>query len=321
MHHTKVRQSFPNYGVQPGSKDEVSEVLCASVCVSYVFHSDNIFQDPAYENRVQYLGEPGSKNCSVRISDLRESDSGTYIFYFITSHPTEKVPEQRGLQLLVTASSSEVAALASPADDITQGEALRLACCSPAASPQANFTWNDDTGLIHTGQVWEINEITDHQSGSYYCQMQYEETVQNSSVLPINVQYPPRNTAASTSPPGALQDNLPVTLTCSSDANPPVEMYIWYQGVACLPSSDKSFHQGRQTVASPAGSVLNSANITVDESGLYCCVARNIHGSQTASVQLRASRGRLQLCQRDFSECILPVLRYFKPALLDKVLY
>lgn len=66
-----------------------------------MYHSDHIFPDLSYQNRVQYLGEPGSKVCSLRITDLRQSDSGTYVFYLITNHSTEKMPEQAGVQLLV----------------------------------------------------------------------------------------------------------------------------------------------------------------------------------------------------------------------------
>lgn len=75
--------------------------MCLSVRVRYVFHSAGIFLDPSYQNRVQYLGQPGTRNCSLRFSDLRQSDSGTYVFYLITSHPTQKMPAQSGIQLLV----------------------------------------------------------------------------------------------------------------------------------------------------------------------------------------------------------------------------
>lgn len=75
--------------------------LSLSLRLRYVFHSEGILLDPAYSNRVDYLGTPGTKNCSLRISDVRQSDSGTYVFYVITNHPTQKMPEQSGVQLLV----------------------------------------------------------------------------------------------------------------------------------------------------------------------------------------------------------------------------
>ncbi|XP_063343362.1 lachesin isoform X3 [Pelmatolapia mariae] len=285
-------------GGEGGQKYMVlSEMWCLedSRCITarYVYHSDHIFPDPSYQNRVQYLGEPGSKVCSLRITDLKQSDSGTYVFYLITNHSTEKMPEQAGVQLLVADSSSAVTALASPSRGITEGATLRLACCSPA-EPQANVTWYKSTSnsVTHTGQVWNITEVTSDDSGSYYCQMQTGAKVHNSTILPVDVQYAPRNTSVSVSPGGQLDYELPMTLTCSSDANPPVHTYIWYQGAACLSDADKSFHQGRRTVATPTGSsqTSSSANITTEESGQHCCVARNRHGSQTFSITLRGSR-------------------------------
>ncbi|XP_029306762.1 sialoadhesin [Cottoperca gobio] len=282
-------------GGEEGQRYEVlSEMWCLedSRCITsrYVFHSASIFPDPSYQNRVEYLGQPGSKNCSVRISDVRQSDSGAYVFYVITSHPTQKMPEQSGVQLLVADSSSAVTVSASPLSDITEGVALRLACCSPVAGPQARFRWYKSTSSSprHTGQVWDISEVTPDVSGSYYCQIQTGDKVQNSTMLPIDIEYSPRSTAVSVSPAGELQDGLPVTLTCSSDANPPVQTFTWYLGAACLPTADKSFHRARQSTAIPTGRgpTLSSVNISAKEYGQHCCVARNRHGSQTDSVTL-----------------------------------
>lgn len=72
----------------------------------YVFHSAGILPDPSYQGRVEYFGQPGTNNCSLKISDLRQSDSGTYVFYLITDHPSEKMPAQSGIQLLVAGRGS-----------------------------------------------------------------------------------------------------------------------------------------------------------------------------------------------------------------------
>lgn len=103
----------------------------------------------------------------------------------------------------------------------------------------------------------------------------------------------PRNTTVSVSPAGELQDSLPVTLTCSSDANPPVHTYVWYQGAACHPSADKSFHAARQSLATLIGSgqTLSVTNVTAEKYGQHCCVAGNRHGWQASSVTLRNPRG------------------------------
>ncbi|KAK9513478.1 hypothetical protein VZT92_027006 [Zoarces viviparus] len=290
------RLSTQGGGGEEGQQYKVlSEMWCLedSRCITprYVFHSAGISPDPSYQNRVEYLGQPGTKNCSLRISDVRKSDSGAYVFYLITSHPTQKMPEQSGVQLLVADSASAVTASASPSSDITEGGALRLACCSPAASPQARFGWykSTSTGPRHAGQVWNISEVTSDDSGSYYCEIHTGDQVQNSTKLHIDVEYSPRNTAVSVA---QSQDGLPVTLTCSSDANPPVHTYTWYQGAACLPTADKSVHQARQSPAQPTGRgpTLSSADITAEQNGQHCCVARNRHGSQTDSTTLTGTK-------------------------------
>ncbi|XP_076592286.1 cell adhesion molecule CEACAM6-like [Chaetodon auriga] len=292
---------------QPSAQDEgeeeeqykvLSEMWCLgdSRCITprYVFHSAGILPEPSYQNRVEYLGQLGTRNCSLRISDLRESDSGTYVFYLVTSHPTQKLPEQSGVQLLVADSSNVVTVSASPSSGITEGGPLQMACCGPAAGPQSHFRWYKSTSTSprHTAQVWNIGSVTSDDSGSYYCQIQTGDKVQNSTMLHIDVEYSPRNTTVSVSPAGELQDELPVTLTCSSDANPPVHTYAWYQGAACLPTADKSFHPARQSLATPTGRglTLSSASITTEEHGQHCCVASNRHGSQTDSVTLSSSR-------------------------------
>uniref|UniRef100_UPI003AAED259 igLON family member 5 n=1 Tax=Centroberyx gerrardi TaxID=166262 RepID=UPI003AAED259 len=287
-------------GVEEQEYNVLSEMWCLgeSRCITprYVFHSAGILPDPSYQNRVEYLGEPGTKNCSLRISELRPSDSGSYVFYLVTSHPTQKMPEQSGVQLLV-ADSSAVAVSASPCGDITEGVALQLACCSLSANPEVRYSWYKGTSATpgHDGQVWSMSDVKAEDTGSYYCQVQTRDGAQNSTAMAIDVQYPPRNTTVSVSPAGELPEGLPVTLTCSSDANPPVHTYTWYQGPGCLTTPGINFQQnsGAESLATPrTGQRLSIANITMKEYGQFCCVSSNRHGSQNYIVTLTADSAR-----------------------------
>ncbi|XP_029927933.1 cell surface A33 antigen [Myripristis murdjan] len=124
----------------------LSEMWCVgdSRCITprYVFHSDGIFLDPAYQNRVKYLGDPQTKSCSLTISDLKESDTGTYVFYLITNHPTQKMPEQRGVQLLVADPPHAIDVSIFPAGGSQQGVPVTLNCSSDDANPSVDtYTW------------------------------------------------------------------------------------------------------------------------------------------------------------------------------------
>ncbi|XP_071385993.1 Fc receptor-like protein 2 isoform X2 [Centroberyx affinis] len=60
----------------------------------------NLRTDSEYEGRVEYHGD--QKNCSLRIKDLRETDSAVYKFRFITNHPTGSYTASSGVTLTVT---------------------------------------------------------------------------------------------------------------------------------------------------------------------------------------------------------------------------
>ncbi|KAM4633823.1 cell adhesion molecule 4-like, partial [Polymixia lowei] len=249
----------------------LSEMWCLgeSRCItpSYVFHSAGIFLDPSYRNRVEYLGEPSTKNCSLRISGLKQSDSGTYVFYLITSHPTQKMPEQNGIQLLVADSSSAVAVSVSPCGNIIEGVPLHLTCCSPAANPEARHSWYKDTRSVamHDGQVWSMSDVKARDTGTYFCHVQTRDGAQNSTTVAIDVQYPPRHTAVSVLPAGELPEGVAVVLTCSSNANPPVHTYTWYQGPGCLTTPEINSHQRSESLTTPreTGQTLNITNISM----------------------------------------------------------
>uniref|UniRef100_A0A4W5R5J2 Ig-like domain-containing protein n=1 Tax=Hucho hucho TaxID=62062 RepID=A0A4W5R5J2_9TELE len=71
----------------------------------------------------------------------------------------------------------------------------------------------------------------------------------------------PKNTSVSVSPSGGIVEGSSVTLTCSSEANPPVDKYTWY----------------KKNVTSPkaSGQSYSITNISSEDSGEYYCEAEN----------------------------------------------
>ena len=78
---------------------------------------------------------------------------------------------------------------------------------------------------------------------------------------------PPETPSVSVDPPGEVVEGSKVTLTCSSDANPPVDIYTWYR-------DSRSISTGPQLVME---------NVSQRETGQYVCEGTNRHGSQRSS--------------------------------------
>uniref|UniRef100_A0AAY5K0G6 B-cell receptor CD22 n=1 Tax=Esox lucius TaxID=8010 RepID=A0AAY5K0G6_ESOLU len=87
--------------------------------------------------------------------------------------------------------------------------------------------------------------------------------------ISLSVTDGPKNTSVSVIPSGEIVEGSSVTLTCSSDANPPVDKYTWY----------------KKTVTSPkaSGQSYSITNIRPEDSGEYYCEAENGVGSNNST--------------------------------------
>ncbi|XP_078022743.1 V-set and immunoglobulin domain-containing protein 10-like [Epinephelus lanceolatus] len=72
----------------------------------FVNMTDDVFvdlkTDPQYSGRVQYVCDEIKNDCTLRITDLRESDSAVYKFRFITNQPGGQYYGKSGVTLSVT---------------------------------------------------------------------------------------------------------------------------------------------------------------------------------------------------------------------------
>uniref|UniRef100_A0AAY5K6B7 Ig-like domain-containing protein n=1 Tax=Esox lucius TaxID=8010 RepID=A0AAY5K6B7_ESOLU len=171
----------------------------------------------------------------------------------------------------------------SPSGEIVEGSSVTLTCSSDANPPVDKYTWYKKTVTSPkaSGQNYSITNIRSEDSGEYYCEAENIYGCLNSSSVYVDVHYGPRNTSVSISPSGEIVEGSSVTLTCSSDANPPVDKYTWY----------------KKTVTSPKASrqSYSITTITSEDSGEYHCEAQNGRGSNISTALMIIVAGKKAL--------------------------
>ncbi|XP_018601024.1 B-cell receptor CD22-like [Scleropages formosus] len=152
--------------------------------------------------------------------------------------------------------------------EIMEGSSVTLICISEANPPVYNYTWLQTKGgiisEIATQQNYTMNHVTLEDSGHYFCVAQNTLGNRNSSGLFVDVQYPPKHTVVTINSPGAIVEGDSVSLTCNSNANPPVHNYTWYKI-----SESGPIQMERRLMFNSVG---------LRDSGQYYCLVRNKHG-------------------------------------------
>ncbi|XP_067831458.1 B-cell receptor CD22-like isoform X2 [Heptranchias perlo] len=183
----------------------------------------------------------------------------------------------------------------SPTGEVKEGDKVILSCSS-TGNPRPQYNWykdSPDTRSIKEGSPELIfNLIRWDDSGTYYCKVTNEIGSANSKQFPIDVIYGPRYAKVSTSSPmEVIMEGDNVTLTCSSDGNPPVNRYRWFRT------------QGDSTINLERPSKdLTLYGITREQEGLYFCEASN-------RVQTQRSEGqRIEVLSRHTRLIIIVVI-------------
>ncbi|XP_029988042.1 B-cell receptor CD22-like [Sphaeramia orbicularis] len=208
-----------------------------------------------YKGRVHY---PDNKNhCEVRISDLRQSDSAQYHFSFIINQPGGRYTGSPGVTLTVT--DLQVHVTRSSSCGNSNCVQVELRCHSSCRLPDNyKYTWFKNR-----------QKIQSETSSSYSTSFSSEDTVScavklGSEMFSSPPVFAPTVPSVSFSPSGEIIEGRSVTLTCTSDANPPVTKYTWYKR-----GKNRLQSRGQQFVLS----FINSS-----DSGSYSCVAENSLG-------------------------------------------
>uniref|UniRef100_A0A668RE90 B-cell receptor CD22 n=1 Tax=Oreochromis aureus TaxID=47969 RepID=A0A668RE90_OREAU len=225
--------------------------------------------DSDYTGRVEYRS---NQDCTLRITELRESDSAVYKFRFITNHQGGSYTGSPGVTLTVTDAPKLPSVSVSPSAEIVEGSSVTLTCSSDA-NPAANYTWYKEDGHKRLSEDSQLvfSSIQSSDSGQYYCRAENKLGMKRSGSKLIDVKYAPKLPSVSVSPSAEIVEGSSVTLTCSSDANPAAN-YTWYKE-----GDHKRLSEDSQLVFS---------SIQSSDSGQYYCRAENKLGMKRSGSKL-----------------------------------
>ncbi|KAI5629498.1 B-cell receptor CD22-like, partial [Silurus asotus] len=148
--------------------------------------------------------------------------------------------------------------------EIVEGSSVNLTCSCDANPPVETYTWFKGRTPVGKGKTFTISKVRSQHSGEYKCMCSNKVGNQNSTSVTLNVLYHPKNILVSISSSGEKVEGSSVTLTCSSDGNPPVETYTWFKENRTLPVGSGQSYRALQ-------------------SGLYYCEVQNKLGSKRSA--------------------------------------
>ncbi|KAL6482211.1 hypothetical protein MHYP_G00102910 [Metynnis hypsauchen] len=208
------------------------------------------------------------KNNQLHLQTVSSEDAGSYSCAVRGSQHLHSTAHR----LRVRYPPKNVSVSISPSGEIVEGSSVTLTCSSDGNPPVKIYTWFKGSTSVGEGKTYSIPNTRSEDSGEYTCWSRNDHGERRSTAVQINVLYPPKSVSVSINPSGEIVEGSSVTLTCSSDGNPPVKIYTWF----------------KEGGTSPVGSghSYSIISITADHTGLYYCEAQNDHGALNGTVMV-----------------------------------
>ncbi|XP_058642182.1 B-cell receptor CD22-like isoform X2 [Onychostoma macrolepis] len=220
---------------------------------------------PEYKHRVEYIEHRQNQTAVLRLHNITENYESEYCFRLITNTEGQKWYGKPGIQLKISALQVKAPQL------VLEKERVNLTC-ETTCSLTDGFIWykNGQALKIQSETLQLQSERSD--SGRYSCAVRGHQHLPSPAVN-ITVMYPPQNVSVSISASGEILEGDSVTLSCSSDSNPPALIFSWFKE--------------NQTSAVGSGQSFIISSFNSSHSGRYYCEAQNQYGSQrSASVSV-----------------------------------
>ncbi|KAK2819599.1 hypothetical protein Q7C36_021245 [Tachysurus vachellii] len=218
---------------------------------------EDVREDEEYQGRVQYT-QSSQNDCSLRITNLRERDAQTYRFRFYTDDPTGKYTGRPGVSLSVTGLKVTVS-------DSGHGQ-IDLSCITTCSlSNKPTYIWYKNGQRVSECKSASCSVAAVGGAVSYSCAVEGHDSLLSPPV------YSPKNTTAVVLSSGVTVEGDSVTLSCSSDANPPVLTYSWFKQSS---AADTLLITGQN---------YSISEISSQHTGLYYCTAHNQLGHHSST--------------------------------------
>ncbi|XP_046332245.2 hemicentin-1-like isoform X5 [Haliotis rufescens] len=200
----------------------------------------------------------GGTNTSrdLTIFTLSSADSGNYSCRAV--NPRGQTTS-RAVLVTISFVPKEVSLTPSKVN-VTEGETISVTCSSSAA-PSATYVWLRNGDFYQNGATLSISSASTEDNATFICQAKNEKGTTESSI-DVNVSYRPRGILKNPVIKTTIGNSA--TLTCQTKANPATSSYTWSFGSKQLAET---------------GASLEITPTTVDDFGLYTCVATNTIGS------------------------------------------
>ncbi|KAG5278069.1 hypothetical protein AALO_G00094850 [Alosa alosa] len=210
------------------------------------------------------------KENTLTFSKIRSEDSGEYL-----CRAANRIGQQNSsaVSVKVLYHPKNTTVKSSASGEITAGNPVTLTCMSEADPPVHTYTWIKKSGAVELksgkDNTLTFSQISSEDSGEYLCRAANRIGKQDSPAVSVQVLYAPQNTTVLFSESGVIVKGTSVTLTCSSDANPPVESYTWFKV--------------NESTAVGSGQQYSITNISSEDGGQYYCEARNKYGAENST--------------------------------------
>ncbi|XP_075907666.1 sialic acid-binding Ig-like lectin 12 [Nelusetta ayraudi] len=244
-------------------------------------------------NQIQgrVVGDVTRKDCTTSFHSFPQNYSDVY-FFRLECDEILRFTFREPVNILVKPEASPPKL--TPVTQVSEGAQVRLQCSVPVpcSSLPPSITWHLGNNPIH-GQsqkqhvtfmaqkdepmimtsLLTFKALAEHHNQRVTCNASYPLTTGGSkrssaTTQQLDVQYGPRLTEATLGTPGPLAEGRTVMLTCSSDANPPVDSYTWYRA-----------RTGTNLMKIGEGEFL-ALTVSQGGGGVYLCEAQSRRGSQ-----------------------------------------